>query len=138
MNDQDFHRVYRGTTDWIQTYIFPGSELGSLAEVHRSLGRATQFRPFHLEDMGRHYARTLATWRVRFHDQLDAVRGMGMDDRFIRMWDLYLAYCEAGFAERHISVVQMMLTRAYHDGNYKDDPKAAQYTPAFATARDFV
>jgi cyclopropane-fatty-acyl-phospholipid synthase len=138
MNDQDFHRAYRGTTDWIQTYIFPGSELGSLAEVHQSLGRVTQFRPFHLEDMGRHYARTLAAWRGRFHDRLDDVRSMGMDDRFIRMWDLYLAYCEAGFAERHISVVQMMLTRAYHDQSYMGDPAEARHQGAFMTATDFV
>jgi cyclopropane-fatty-acyl-phospholipid synthase len=122
MNDQDFHKTYRGTTDWIQTYIFPGSELGSLSEIHQSLGRVTRFRPFHLEDMGRHYALTLAAWRERFHDRVDDVRRLGMDDRFIRMWDLYLAYCEAGFAERHISVVQMQLTRGYHDDAYHGDP----------------
>lgn len=126
MNDQDFHRSYRGTTDWIQTYIFPGSELGSLAEIHQSLGRVTTFRAFHMEDLGWHYALTLAAWRARFLDRLDDVRRLGMDDRFIRMWDLYLAYCEAGFAERHISDVQLMLTRAYHDQPYVGDPSPAR------------
>jgi cyclopropane-fatty-acyl-phospholipid synthase len=126
MNDQDFHRAYRGTTDWIQTYIFPGSELGSLAEIHQSLGRATTFRAFHMEDLGRHYALTLAAWRARFHERLDDVRRRGMDDRFIRMWDLYLAYCEAAFTERHISDVQLLLTRAYHDESYMGDPDENQ------------
>lgn len=135
MNDQDFHRTYRGTTDWIQTYIFPGSELGSLSEIHQSLGRVTRFRPFHLEDMGRHYALTLAAWRQRFHSRLDDVRRLGMDDRFIRMWDLYLAYCEAGFAERHISVVQLQLTRAYHDGAYQGDPVAEKQRHSRAPGR---
>lgn len=118
MNDQDFHGAYRGTTDWMQTYIFPGSELGSLAEMLRSLARTTGFRPFHLEDLGRHYEQTVAHWRARFHDNLGSVRRLGMDDRFVRMWDLYLAYCQAGFAERHISDVQLLLTRAYHDRTY--------------------
>ena len=110
MNEQDFP-VYRKTTDWMQTYVFPGSELASLSEILRSLGRVTTFRPFHLEDLGTHYTRTLHEWRERFLGRLDHVRGMGMDDRFIRTWDLYLAFCEAAFAERHISDVQLMLTR---------------------------
>ncbi len=134
MNDQDFHRSYRGTTDWIQTYIFPGSELGSLSEIHQSLGRVTTLRPFHLEDLGVHYACTLAAWRERFHDRLHDVRRLGMDDRFIRMWDLYLAYCEAAFRERHISDVQFLLTRAYHDARYMGDPVPAATDPSFATS----
>lgn len=138
MNDQDFHRSYRGTTDWIQTYIFPGSELGSLAEIHQSLGRVTTLRPFHMEDLGWHYAHTLAAWRERFLDRLDEVRRLGMDDRFIRMWDLYLAYCEAAFRERHISDVQLLLTRAYHDAPYVGDPRPRAANPSFMTAADLV
>lgn len=138
MNDQDFHTSYRGTTDWIQTYIFPGSELGSLAEIHRSLGRVTRFRPFHMEDLGWHYSLTLRAWRARFNNRLDEVRRLGMDDRFIRMWDLYLAYCEAGFAERHISDVQLLLTRAHHDQAYFSDPGADATLAGRVTTRDFV
>jgi cyclopropane-fatty-acyl-phospholipid synthase len=121
MNDRDFHTAYRGTTDWIQTYIFPGSELASLSEMLQSLSRVSTFRPFHLEDLGLHYARTVELWRERFLGQLNAVREQGMDDRFIRMWDLYLAYCQAGFAERHISDVQLLLTRAHHDATYQGE-----------------
>ncbi len=123
MNEQDFP-VYRKTTDWMQTYVFPGSELASLSEILRSLGRVTSFRPFHLEDLGTHYARTLHDWRERFLANLDAVRNQGMDERFIRTWDLYLAFCEAAFAERHISDVQLMLTRGYHDQLYFTDTGA--------------
>lgn len=138
MNDQDFHTTYRGTADWIQTYIFPGSELGSLAEMHRAIGRSTTLRTYHLEDLGWHYARTLACWRSRFLSQLDAVRRLGMDDRFIRMWDLYLAYCEAGFTERHISDVQLVLTRAYHDGRYFSDPVERRKDALALTGTDNV
>jgi cyclopropane-fatty-acyl-phospholipid synthase len=124
MNDQDFHGSYRGSADWIQTYIFPGSELGSLSEILRSLGRVTTLRPFHLEDLGWHYARTLHHWRERFLDRREEVVRLGMDTRFLRMWDLYLAYCEAGFAERHISDVQLMLTRPHHNRPYFSDAEA--------------
>ena len=124
MNEQDFP-YYRRNTDWMQTYIFPGSELASLAEICRSLGRVTGLRPFHLEDMGTHYARTLHDWRTRFHHRLDDVRRLGIDDRFIRMWDLYLAFCEAAFAERHISVAQLVLAPGYHDGRYFTDAAPA-------------
>jgi len=118
MNEQDFHTQYRGLADWMQTHVFPGSELACLSEMLRSTGRATTLRPFHVEDMGIHYARTIHEWRARFLAKRDAVRRLGLDERFIRMWDLYLAYCEAAFAERHISDVQILFTRAYHDAPY--------------------
>ncbi len=130
MNEQDFP-TYCKSTDWMQTYVFPGSELASLSELLKSLGRVTTFRPFHLEDMGTHYARTLHDWRERFMQRLDDVRALGMDDRFLRTWNLYLAFCEAAFAERHISVVQLMLTRGYHDRRYFTDTGAVA-TPASA------
>src|SRR6185436_10241912 len=113
---------YGRNEDWVQGHIFPGSELACLSEVLRSVGRVTGFRPFHLEDLGTHYARTINIWRERFAERRDAVRRLGFDDRFIRMWELYLAFSEAAFAERHISDVQLLLTRAYHDGRYFDEP----------------
>ncbi len=112
MNDRKFP-AYRKQIDWIQKYIFPGSELASMTGILASLARATRLSPFHLDDMGRHYARTLAAWRERFHDALPAVKALGFDDRFTRMWDYYLAYCEGAFEERHISDVQLMLTKNY-------------------------
>jgi len=112
MNDRKFP-AYRRQIDWIQRYIFPGSELASLSGILASLARATRLSPFHVDDLGRHYVRTLAAWRERFHKRIDAVRGLGFDKRFTRMWDYYLAYCEGAFEERHISDVQLMLTKSY-------------------------
>ena len=66
---------------------------------------------FNLEDIGPSYALTLKAWRARFHAQLEQVRALGYDTRFIRMWDFYLAYCEGGFRERSIGDVHLWLTR---------------------------
>ena len=110
INDQTFP-AYRRRSDWIQKYVFPGAELASLSGVLASLARATRLALFHCEDMGAHYARTLAEWRRRFHAEERAVRALGFDDHFLRMWDYYLAYCEGAFLERHISDVQLLLTK---------------------------
>ncbi len=110
MNEQKFP-IYRKNSDWIQKHIFPGSELASVVEILRSLARCTRMSLFHAEDIGAHYARTLEAWRRRFLANLDAVRKLGFDDRFIRMWEFYLAYCEGAFRERHISDVQLVLSK---------------------------
>ena len=112
INEQDFP-AYSRRSDWIQKYIFPGSELASVSEILRSLARATSLGLYHAEDIGTHYARTLAEWRKRFHHAIDEVRGLGFDDRFIRMWDYYLAYCEGAFLERHIGDFQLLLTKTH-------------------------
>lgn len=114
MNERRFPDYIR-STDWIQQYVFPGAELASLVEIHRSLARATAFGVFALEDLGQHYARTLEAWRRRFHARLDDVRALGCDARFCRLWDHYLATCEGAFRERHIGVVQMLLAKPHPD-----------------------
>jgi cyclopropane-fatty-acyl-phospholipid synthase len=76
-----------------------------------ALGRGTNFRLTHLEDLAPHYARTLREWRERFLSRADQVHRLGYDARFIRLWEYYLAYCEAGFAERCIGVVQTLLEK---------------------------
>jgi cyclopropane-fatty-acyl-phospholipid synthase len=111
MNDRTFP-AYRRRSDWIQKYIFPGSELASLAGVLESIARATTLLPVDLEDMGLHYARTLAAWRERFWGAEPEVHKLGFDDRFFRMWDYYLAYCGGAFLERHISDVQLVFAKA--------------------------
>jgi len=104
-------RAYRRRVDWIQTYIFPGSELSSIAGIQHSLARHTQLTLAHFETFGTHYARTLAAWRERFFQQLDAVRRLGFDERFQRMWDFYLSWCEGAFRERYINVAQLLLAK---------------------------
>ncbi len=108
--DQAFPNYVR-QSDWIQKYIFPGGQLASVGEVLRSLARATTLSLHYAENIGKHYARTLAEWRKRFHDSLDEVRAQGFDERFIRMWDYYLAYSEGAFLERHIGDFQILLTK---------------------------
>ncbi|MEO8258872.1 MAG: cyclopropane-fatty-acyl-phospholipid synthase family protein [Acidobacteriota bacterium] len=109
--DDQWFPSYHGTPDWIEKYIFPGGELASVGQIMTSLARTTSLSMYHAENIGSHYARTLHGWRARFHQQLDRVRALGFDDRFIRMWDLYLACCEAAFLERHAGLFQMLLVK---------------------------
>jgi len=82
-----------------------------MGEIVKSLARSTGMSLYHAENIGTHYARTLHAWRERFHARLDEVRALGFDQRFVRMWDLYLAYCEAAFLERHAGDFQLVLTK---------------------------
>jgi cyclopropane-fatty-acyl-phospholipid synthase len=115
-------RGYLRSSDWIRKYIFPGGELASVAGILQSLARATGMSLYHAEEIGTHYARTLHAWRERFHGALDEVRAMGFDDRFVRMWDFYLATCEALFLERQIGDVQLLLTKNYNRQALMDEP----------------
>jgi cyclopropane-fatty-acyl-phospholipid synthase len=121
MNEQRFPAYVR-QSDWIQKYIFPGAQLASVRGILDSLASVTSLSMFHCEDMGTHYARTLAAWRERFHRSLAQVRDLGFDERFIRMWDYYLAFCEGAFLERHISDVQLMLTKNYNPKTLFQEP----------------
>jgi len=132
--DQRFAE-YRRYADWIQTYIFPGSELSSVCQILRSLARATQLRLCHAEEIGLHYARTLANWRERFLAALPQVRALGFDARFIRMWEYYLSICEASFLERNTGNVQLLLAKAGTGRTPEDAPgetrEAAEPQPSF-------
>jgi cyclopropane-fatty-acyl-phospholipid synthase len=108
--DQRFDS-YRREFDWIRKYIFPGGCLASVAAVNETLKRHTTLQMEWMREIGTHYAPTLRHWRERFFAKLPEVRRLGFDDRFIRMWEFYLASCEAGFATRYIGDVQMVLSR---------------------------
>ena len=110
IQDQHYRAALR-SVDFIQRYVFPGSFIPSVSAIGDSLRRATDMKIFHLEDIGPHYARTLALWRRNFFDNLAAVRRLGLPEQFIRLWEFYLCYCEGGFAERQLGDVQMLLTR---------------------------
>lgn len=107
IRDQFFERAAR-TRDFLKKYIFPGSCLPSLAAMHEASRDASGLRLWHCEDFAGDYARTLALWRERFFARERDVRAMGYDDRFVRMWDYYLAYCEGAFRARHVGVVQAL------------------------------
>ena len=103
---------YRRSMDWIRKYIFPGGHLPAVGAIQNSLARQTGFFINRLENVGDDYATTLRHWRRRFWMKLDEVRELGFDDAFIRMWDFYLATCEAAFLQRKIGDVQLQLVRA--------------------------
>ena len=105
--DRLFER-YRAGTDFVQQYIFPGGMLPS-PSVFRARAHAAGFDVLNEHRFGMDYASTLATGRARFHARLDDVRALGFDDRFVRIWDFYLAYCEAAFARENTDVVQYTL-----------------------------
>lgn len=113
--DERVDRYARGV-DFIQRYIFPGGFLPSYHLISRSLARRTDLRILQTEDFGPDYARTLADWRANFLDNLPRIRALGMDDYFLRMWEYYLAYCEAGFSERQIGVTQLVMARPKYRG----------------------
>lgn len=105
------YNEYLSSVDFIQRFVFPGGCLPSLGAMLASVGRATDLRCVHLEDFGPHYARTLREWRQRFHQHGGEVRRLGYDDRFLRLWDYYLCYCEAAFDEHFTGVVQIQFDK---------------------------
>ena len=94
--DAAYERQLHGA-NWIQTYIFPGGLCPSLAVIERAT-RDTRLLIKRVTDIGPDYVLTLRTWRKRFMERTEAIRSMGFDDGFIRMWEYYLALSEAGFA----------------------------------------
>jgi cyclopropane-fatty-acyl-phospholipid synthase len=106
-----FYEQARRSVDYIQRYVFPGSFIPSVQAISDSLSRVTDFKIFHLEDIGPHYARTLREWRRNFFDNIQSVRAQGYPESFVRLWEYYLCYCEGGFEERQLGDVQLLLTR---------------------------
>ena len=104
------YEAQRRGANWIQTYIFPGGLCPSLAAIEGSL-HGTRLLIRQVADIAPSYVRTLRAWRTRFMDQLDAVRGQGFDERFIRMWQYYLALSEASFATGVCQDLQIVFER---------------------------
>lgn len=109
IRDDLFERYVRGT-DFIQQYVFPGGLLPSVAafEAHARRAGLTVERRLHF---GADYAETLRRWRAAFGAQDARVRELGFDTHFVRVWDFYLAYCEAAFAAGSTDVVQFTLRK---------------------------
>lgn len=96
----------RNTYTWIQKYIFPGGLLPSVEAILGITERQTRLRTVNMTSIGPHYAETLRLWRERFLQQREAVSALGFDEVFHRMWELYLAYSEAGFRSGYLDVYQ--------------------------------
>ena len=112
--DDRAYEAEKAARSFANTYIFPGGCLPSLEVIARRLARDTDMQTVHLEDLTPHYVETLRRWRANFLAHRERLHALGYDERFRRLWTLYLCYCEAGFAERRICDVQLLLAKPHH------------------------
>jgi cyclopropane-fatty-acyl-phospholipid synthase len=124
-SDRTYH-VEKGNRSFMATHIFPGGCLPSSKVIARCVARCTDMRTVAAHDITAHYAETLRRWRARFDARRDDLPALGYDGRFARLWELYLAYCEAGFRERRIRDVQVLLAK----------PRWQAQAPAIAVRTD--
>jgi cyclopropane-fatty-acyl-phospholipid synthase len=126
----DWYDPRQRQVDFIKRYIFPGSFIPSVSALSSSAG-TTDLRLVHLEDITPHYAETLRRWRARFHESSARVEALGFDERFRRLWDFYLSYCEGGFAEAILGSVQLVFAKPLARGTI-EKPVAARRVAAVA------
>ncbi|MFT4655524.1 MAG: cyclopropane-fatty-acyl-phospholipid synthase [Patiriisocius sp.] len=112
--DDRRHASYSNSVDFIQKYIFPGGYLPSQMIINKHLKNDTDLSIADIQDIGLDYAQTLQDWFVAFMMQKQALAEDGYDDRFMRMWQYYLNYCEGGFLERAISTLQLVMRKPQH------------------------
>lgn len=110
IEDHRYERALR-SVDFIKRHVFPGSFIPSIHALLAAKTRNCDLALLHLEDFGASYARTLQAWRERFLANLAGVRAQGFDERFVRLWEFYLAYCEGGFRERSIGVAHLLFAK---------------------------
>lgn len=110
MPDQRY-KAYSKGTDFIQKYIFPGGHLPSISKILEVTSKHTRLNLNHLEEFTEDYAKTLNIWHENFERKLEEVKKLGFDEYFIRMWKMYLNYCEAAFLTRNINLHQLVFTR---------------------------
>ena len=108
--------VSQDTYTWIRKYIFPGGQILSIPAIEKGLAEHTTLRISGQDALGLHYAETLRQWRQTFLSHAGRVKELGFDETFIRMWEFYLAYSEAGFRARYLDVYQLVLTRPVDAG----------------------
>jgi cyclopropane-fatty-acyl-phospholipid synthase len=109
--DDRAYEVEKASKSFIREYIFPGGCLPSMEVITRNVARHTDLQAVGLEDITASYVETLRRWRQNFAAHTDELVTLGYDERFRRIWTLYLAYCEGGFAERRICDVQLLLAK---------------------------
>ncbi len=108
--DQRYENARRDV-DVIRHLIFPGSVIPSATAILHATTQASDMRLYHFEDITPHYAQTLAHWRRRFLERHDQALELGYEQEFLRLWDYYLASCQAAFAERYLGDVQMLFAK---------------------------
>jgi len=109
--DDRAYEVEKASKSFIREYIFPGGCLPSMEVIMRNVARRTDLQAVGLEDITASYVETLRRWRHNFAGHREELAQLGYDERFQRIWTLYLAYCEGGFAERRICDIQLLLAK---------------------------
>jgi len=127
----DGYEAQRRGANWIQLYIFPGGHCPSLTSIEQAT-RRTKLRIARVDDIGPHYASTLRAWRERFLERVGAVRALGFDDRFVRMWEYYLALSEAAFATGTTQDLQVVLEKGRGAGQGLSRPAVRAGTSTVA------
>ena len=121
IEDGSYERA-KNRDDLVKRLIFPGGFLPSIEAITRSITSSTALRIIDLEDIGRHYAETLRRWRVNVEAHAEEIKELGLGEAFLRLWHIYLCYCEAAFSERHVSDIQVILTNAGWRGRLGSGP----------------
>ncbi len=122
--DDRAYEVEKASKSFIRSYIFPGGCLPSLAVLTDRLAHRTDFQVAGIDDITAHYVETLRRWRENFDAAGAQLEELGYDGHFQRIWRLYLAYCEAGFAERRILDLQLLLAKPRYRGNALVQPES--------------
>ena len=110
IRDQKYYAALK-SVDFIQKYIFPGSCIPSITILQTSITNSSNMVVKDIEDIGSHYVQTLIDWRRNFTKNLKNIKNLGFDERFIRMWLYYFAYCEGGFKEKVINDHHILLSK---------------------------
>jgi cyclopropane-fatty-acyl-phospholipid synthase len=129
--DDRAYEVEKASKSFIKEYIFPGGCLPSMEVIMRQVARRTDLQAVGLEDLTASYVETLRRWRHNFLSHAGELATLGYDERFQRIWTLYLAYCEGGFAERRICDVQLLLAKPH----WRSALPSASRTGSVAAAR---
>ena len=118
------YEQYRKQSDFIRKHVFPGGHLPSCGAILDATSRKTDLELLRLDCFNEDYARTLRLWRARFQANWKSIAPLGFDERFYRLWNFYLAYCEAAFRIRHINLVQFTMEHLHQTANRNVDTHA--------------
>ncbi len=118
--DRSYERAKRHR-DFIKAFIFPGGCLPSVASITRSTEATGQMKVIDMQRIGHHYPTTLRQWQANIDRHRDEIGRLGFNERVMRVWDLYLAYCAGAFETRQIDVVHVVLTKENHHGPLPHD-----------------
>ncbi|MBE0582773.1 MAG: class I SAM-dependent methyltransferase, partial [Desulfofustis sp.] len=105
------YNAYRYSSDWIRKHIFPGGHLPSVGVLAKAMAGGSRLKINSLEQYGLDYAKTLDLWRQTLLTQRQEISELGYDENFLRKWDYYFAYCQAGFDAQIIDLAQLVVQK---------------------------